>query len=454
MAREILRLAQSLYNKPHLVTGGYLNSVVEYLEDRNSGKVELAVNETLTGRVRELNYNPDTKIGWVSMEGPLTYIQYEGLCGPSGPSYQTIRDEVKQMLSSGAKYIVLDQDSPGGEAYQAFETAKFVRQEADKYGAKVIAYVDGMSASASYVFSSVADEVIMNPQAEVGSIGVVVKLRNMNEAMKKAGVEDTYIYAGDSKVPFDADGKFTPEFLDDIQEKVNALYVEFAQHVSTMRGISYESVVATQAKTFMADQAIQLGLADKKMTLSEFAEYLADISQSGGNMPIGNLFKQTKNEVNPTMSVNMAKLEELQTQLSQYEAQLSTLQASLEEMGGVKAALEAALGEKETALADAQALVAKLEEEKVEQKLQARKDKLAAVTSADQVEALAASLSSLDDAAFSTVVGAMAAQAKALENSEMFTEVGDQGVEASVEDVAAPKTSTTDALIQARLQNR
>lgn len=453
MAREILRLAQSLYNKPHLVTGGYLNSVVEYLEDRNSGKVELAANETLTGRVRELNYNPDTQIGWLSMEGPLTYIQYEGLCGPSGPSYQTIRDEVQQMLSSGAKLIVLDQDSPGGEAYQAFETAKFVRQEADKYGAKVIAYVDGMSASASYVFSSIADEVIMNPQAEVGSIGVVVKLRNMNEAMKRAGVEDTYIYAGDSKVPFDADGKFTPDFLEDIQGKVNALYVEFAQHVSAMRGISHESVVATQAKTFMADQAIELGLADKKMTLSEFAEYLADISQSGGNMPIGNIFKQTKNEVTPNMSVDMAKLEELQTQLSQYETQLSTLQASLEDMGGLKAALEAALGEKETALADAQALVAKLEEEKVEQKLQARKEKLASVVAQDQVEGLVSSMASLDDAAFETVVGAMATSTKAVQESEMFTEVGDAGVTASTEE-ATPKTSTTDELIKARLQNR
>lgn len=449
MAREILRLAQSLYNKPHLVTGSYLNSVVEYIEDRNSGKVELAAYETLNGRVRELNYNPDTKIGWVSMEGPLTYIQYEGLCGPSGPSYQTIRDEVQQMLSSGAKLIVLDQDSPGGEAYQAFETAKFVRQEADKYGAKVIAYVDGLSASASYIFSSIADEVIMNPQAEVGSIGVVVKLRNMNEAMRRAGVEDTYIYAGDSKVPFDADGKFTPEFLEDIQGKVNTLYVEFAQHVSAMRGISYESVVSTQAKTFMADQAIELGLADKKMTLSEFAEYLADISQSGGNMPIGNIFKQTKNEVTPNMSVDMAQLEELQTQLSQYETQLSTLQASLEEMGGVKAALEAALGEKETALTEALDKVAKLEEEKVEQKLQARKDKLASVVAADQVEGLVASLSTLDDAAFETVVGAMAVKTKAVEDSEMFTEVGSHGAEA-VETPAAEKEDTTTALLKQR----
>jgi len=451
MAREILRLAQSLYNKPHLVTGGYLNSVVEYLEDRNSGKIELAVNDTLTGRVRELNYNPDTKIGWVSMEGPLTYIQYEGLCGPSGPSYQTIRDEVKQMLSSGAKYIVLDQDSPGGEAYQAFETAKFVREEADKYGAKVIAYVDGMSASASYVFSSVADEVIMNPQSEVGSIGVVVKLRNINEAMKKAGVEDTYIYAGDSKVPFDAEGKFTPEFLDDIQGKVNALYVEFAKHVSTMRGISYESVVATQAKTFMADQAIELGLADKKMTLSEFAEYLADISQSGGNMPIGNLFKSTKNEVNPTMSQEqLAQFEEMQTQMS-------AMQASLEEAVSMKASLEALIGEKETALAEALSQVAQLQEEKVAQKLQARKDKLSAVMAADKVEGVAASLASLDDAAFETVLNSFSVQAKAVAESDLFTEMGAQGVEAEATEateVAKPTTMSLDEVLKARLQIR
>jgi len=279
---------------------------------------------------------------------------------------------------------------------------------------------------------------------------------NDSKALEQKGYERTFVTAGSEKIPFAEDGSFRKEFIQDLQDKVDALYKDFTEYVAEHRGMSVEAVRNTEAKTFLSEEAVALGLADKIMTLEDFYSYLSSEAQSNktGKEMNNRIFKFMKNEVTPNMSVDMPKLEELQTQLSDYQAQVTTLQASLEDMTQLKAALEAALGEKETALADAQALVAKLEEEKVEQKLQARKDKLATVTSADQVEALAASLSSLDDAAFSTVVGAMAVQAKAVENSEMFTEVGDQGVEASVEDVAAPKTSTTDALIQARLQNR
>lgn len=444
MANEVLRLTQSLYNKPHLVTGAFLDNVIEYLDDRNSANVELSARETIEGKKRDLNYNPDTKIGWVSMEGPLTYLQYEGLCGPSGPSYQTIRDEVQQMLSSGAKLIVLDQDSPGGEAYQAFETAKFVRQEADKYGAKVIAYVDGISASASYVFSSVADEVIMNPQAEVGSIGVVVKLRNINGAMKSAGVEDTYIYAGESKVPFDEEGKFTPEFVSDLQEKVDALYVDFVQHVATTRGISTESVVATQAKTYMADQAIALGLADKKMTLSEFAEYLADISQPGVNMPVGHLFKFNKNEETLNMPVETTTLAQMQEQLASVEAQLSEAQGAVVELAQAKeqlAQMQEMVATTEASLTEAKSALEAAAQEKEQMKADARKEKLAAVLSAEQVEGVFPALAGLEDAAFEAVLNSYTVSAKATEQSEMFQEVGSTA-SAEVEEVVEEDATT------------
>lgn len=450
MAHETLRLAQSLYNKPHLVTGDFLDSVIEYLGDRNTGNVELSARETLAGRSRDLNYNPDTQIGWVSMEGPLTYLQYEGLCGPSGPSYQKIRDEVKQMLDSGAKLIVLDQDSPGGEAYQAFETAEYIRQEADKHGAKIIAYVDGMSASASYVFSAVADEVIMNPQAEVGSIGVVVKLRNINGAMRNAGVEDTYVYAGESKVPFDEDGKFTPDFINDLQEKVDSLYVDFVQHVSTMRGISPESVVATQAKTFMADQAITLGLADKKMTLSEFAEYLADISQSGGTMPIGNIFKTNKQEDD----LEMTALAQAQEQIASLEASLVEAQAAVVELAQVKEQLtqmKEAAATTEAALKEAQAQLEAVAQEKEQMKAEARKEKLAAVMSDEQVENVFQALAGLDDTAFEAVLQSYSLAAKAVEDGMMFQEVGGQGAVETQAD--ATQEDTTTKLLKQRFAN-
>lgn len=452
MAHELLRLTQSLYNKPHLITGPYLNEIIPFLEARNTeGKIQLAVLDTLTPKSRSLNYNPDTKIGYVSMEGPLTYLQYYGLCGPSGPSYQTIRDEVNQMLEAGAKYVVLDQDSPGGEAYMAFETAAHIRAKADEYGAKIISYVDGLSASASYAFSAVADEVIMNPQSEVGSIGVVVKLRNTNEAMKKMGVEDTYVFAGDSKIPFDSEGKFSEGFLSDIQEKVNVLYESFAEHVSSFRNISKETVVSTQAKTFGPQRAIELGLADKQMTLDEFGSYLESLTQNGVQMPIGNLFKSNKNEE----TLDMTQLADLQTEPAGLQSQLADAQLAVAELATTKealATLQSAFAEKETALAAALDQVKQLQGAQEQMKAQARKDKLSAVLAADQVDGMFASLETLSDDAFETVLSGFAAQKKVVEASDLMQELGGEGGDVEAQSQENDKAAlNTEAALKQRL---
>lgn len=452
MAHELYRLREKLCNTPHLIHPTSFETIIDYVEKRcEDGESGEAVQAT-----SRYSYNQDLQVAVLNIDGPLTYkpVTMMGFdCG--GTSYQQLKEDFSYLVESGAKTVALNISSGGGEAYQVFATARYMKELAVKNEVKLLSFVDGMAASAAYALASIGDEIILNEGSEVGSIGVVVRLMNDSKKLEKEGVQRIFVTAGDSKVPFDKEGNFRDGFLADLQEKVDFLYDEFTEFVATNRSLSVDAVRATEAKTFLPEKALQLGLADSVMNSEEFYTYLADSVQRKENTMLKTkLFGMNNKEETIDMSVNMAQLEELQTQLSQYEAKLSTLQASLEEMGGVKAALEAALGEKETALADAQALVAQLEQEKVEQKLQARKDKLAAVTSADQVEALAASLSSLDDAAFSTVVGAMAVQAKAVENSEMFTEVGDQGVEASVEDVAAPKTSTTDALIQARLQNR
>ena len=55
---------------------------------------------------------------------------------------------------------------------------------------------------------------------------------------------------------------------------------QFITHVATNRGISEETVEATQAKMFSANKALELGLVDKIMTNEEFYEYLADISSN------------------------------------------------------------------------------------------------------------------------------------------------------------------------------
>lgn len=451
MPHKLLRLTEKLYNTPHLITTSSFDRVIGYLEDRNSGAFEMAVKDAGVSKERYLSYNPDTQIGYVSMDGPLTYIEYEGLCGPSGPSYQAIRDESTQLLEAGAKIIVLDQSSPGGEAYMAFETARHIREQADKYGAKIIAYVDGLSASASYAFSAVADEIIMNPMAEVGSVGVVVKLRNVNKAMKEMGIEDTYVYAGKSKIPFDSEGNFSEETLSDIQRKVDILYEEFVSHVAQFRNISKEAVVNTEAKTFLANDAIALGLADKQMTLEEFSNYLADIVERGDNMPIKNILgfktKEEPLEMAEQDGDFAAQLESLKKQhsveLASFKEQLETLQAAFEEQGAALLQAKEVISQMEAAsVAD-----------KKEMKLKERTNALAECMDADAAKVNAMALEALDDDAFAVVLSGYQAQRKALEGSDLFkrvSEVGEENQPTAHQAVVDTATEATLALMRAR----
>jgi len=75
--------------------------------------------------------------------------------------------------------LVLDMDSPGGEATGINELAEMIFQAR---GIKPIkAYVGGQAASASYWIASAADEVIVDDTAQLGSVGVVLSLRKRED---------------------------------------------------------------------------------------------------------------------------------------------------------------------------------------------------------------------------------------------------------------------------------
>ena len=295
---KLLRLTSILYNTPHLMLPASLERVFTYLDDRNN-HAELAVQLEKKPKERNVQYVAETQVGVLSVSGPLTYIEYEAMCGEQNSSYQQIVDDFDKLCSMGAKTIVMDVDSPGGMAYGMAETGRYLRKKADEKGIQLVAYVDGVSASAAFGLSVAAHEIIANPDAELGSVGVVVKLRNMNKAMNNAGVEDTYIYAGDSKIPFKEDGSFREDFLADIQYKVDALYQQFTEYVADMRGIDVGVVKSTQAKVLIAQDAIKIGFADKVMTREDFSNYLADLVEK----PMRFSFKSKGENKNMTTDV-------------------------------------------------------------------------------------------------------------------------------------------------------
>jgi signal peptide peptidase SppA len=443
MSHELIRLTSKLYNTPHLVEEHYLNSVMTYLNDRNLNKIEMAVEKKVKS-TKELAYNPDTKVGVLAIQGPLTYLQHDAVCSEPAVSYSQLQNEFDMMIKAGAETIVLDVDSPGGEAYGMYELGRYLRSEADKNNIQLISYVDGLAASAGYGLASAAHKIIANPMAEVGSVGVVVKLRNSNKAMQKMGVEDTYIYAGKSKIPFDAEGGFTESFLSDIQEKVDSLYSSFVSYVADMRGISVESVKNTEAKTFLVDKALELGLVDEVMSREQFFTYLADVVQKEEKM-LGShkLFKTSK--VEETFDMNeltelTAKLEGVQTLLADAEV---AKEAALSELTSKVAELSVAVEK----IASLEAVVAQADASEATRKTEARKQRLSQVVPADKVEALMSTVGVLDEASFEAIATTFEAQAKVEKENVLFKEIGVDG------EADSTKEDATTKLIKAKYKN-
>lgn len=451
MAHSLLRLKEKICNTPHLMHPASFEIVIQYLNERNNEdfKLDTAVEDNRESNSR-YSFNKDIGVAVLNIDGPLSYkpVTMMGFdCG--GASYQQIKEDFTYLVDSGAKTIAFSVSSGGGEAFQMMPTANYMRKLATENDVRIITYVDGLSASAAYGLSVIADELIMAPSSEVGSVGVLVRLMNDSKALEKEGYERTFISAGDDKIPFDADGSFRKEFLEDIQGKVDTLYEEFTGFVAEHRNLSVEAVKSTQARTFLPKEAIELGLADRVMTLEEFYTHLADTAQKQeGGMLKTKLFAQF-NKTEETLDM---------TQLAELQEQLQGAQLSVADLTSKFEAASLLLTEKETALAAALSEVAQMKEAvasaeaaAVAVKMDARKSKLATVMSADKVEGVSASLSTLDDSAFETVLSGFAAQRQALEASDMFTELGDQGTEVVPEANASKSKDVTEDLIKQKL---
>ena len=445
MAHELARFRSKLFDTPLLVDSKSFESILNYVDKRCEGTVDVVQKEASSefSMYSTLHY-AESNLGVIHISGPLTNKStgWEALCG--GTSYESIKEDFEALLEAGTKTVAFMVESGGGEAYGMMDTGNYLRKLADENGVRIISYVDGLSASAAYGLTAISDEIISNKNSEIGSIGVLIRLMNDSKSLEMKGYERSFISAGTQKIPYSEDGSFRKEFLDDLQYKVDALYTDFTEYVAEHRNLTVEAVRNTQANTFLADDAIALGLADKVMTQEAFYSYLSGQAQNNkeGSSMSNRIFKFSKTNTEETLEM---------TQLADLQSQLTAANEQLAEFSSVKEAftlLQTSITEKDAALAQALADVAQMKEAAVAVKMDSRKSKLAAVMSADKIEAVSASLSTLDDSAFETVLSGFAAQKQALEASEMFTEIGDQGTEAVVETTSKAKTSTEDLIKQ------
>lgn len=228
-----------------------------------------------------LRAGPDQRLGLHSdqiPEGSTAVIpirgeifKYDQECGPRG-TMSIINDIRTADMNPKISSVVLVIDSPGGQVQHTDLLADTIMESETP----VVAYVEGIAASAAYWIACSAQKIIASSDLDrIGSIGTMASVVDLQPYYEEMGVKFHEIYASKSKDKnkdyrdilegkYDGYRKAT---LDRINEK-------FHTGVKANRPGVDESVLT--GKVYFAPEAIELGLIDEINTF----DYAVDLSIS------------------------------------------------------------------------------------------------------------------------------------------------------------------------------
>lgn len=197
-----------------------------------------------------------------------------------GTSTQQFAQQFRSALNDPqVSAIVIDVDSPGGSVFGVQELASEIYQARGQK--PIVAVADSLMASAAYWIGTAADELVVTPSGEVGSIGVIAQHVDVSREQEAAGITNTLITAGKYKGEGNPYQPLEDEARQYLQQRVDQYYGMFVQAVARHRGASVSDVRSGfgQGRTVGSQEAVRLGMADRIATLDQT---IARLLGSGG----------------------------------------------------------------------------------------------------------------------------------------------------------------------------
>lgn len=267
---------QAVFETPWAITEAKYRAICALIETRAAG---LHIPQAEIDAVRAAAPAPSRPGGGAVAVIPVFGVLAQRLNLMSemsgGTSTEMLAASLRQALADETVgSIVLNIDSPGGSVYGVAELADIV------YSARgqkpVVAVANSLAASAAYWLASQADEVVVTPSGQAGSIGVFACHFDESGAYAQEGIVPTLISAGRYKTEGNAYEPLTDEARQSIQAEVNYYYDMFTAAVARGRGVKAAEVRAGfgEGRVVNARDAVRLGMADRVATLDDTIQRL------------------------------------------------------------------------------------------------------------------------------------------------------------------------------------
>ena len=180
-----------------------------------------------------------------------------------------VRDLKSHRDNPLVRAVVLRINSPGGVVGPTQELFRAV-QRLREAGKPVVASLGAVAASGGYYVAVAADSIYANPGTLTGSIGVIMQMANLENLMKKVGVDYVVIKSGQFKDVGNISRPMTPEERRVLQALLDDVHRQFIDAVAEGRKLDRARVVQfADGRVFSGAQAKSLAMVDELGGLEE-----------------------------------------------------------------------------------------------------------------------------------------------------------------------------------------
>jgi len=171
------------------------------------------------------------------------------------------------MADASVSAVVLDIDSPGGSVFGIEELGDKIFSA--RGGKPIVAVANSYAASAAYWVATAADELVVAPGGQAGSVGVMAVHVDASGLNEQVGLRPTYVHYGKNKVEYSEDFPLSEDARDELQRTVDAYGKRFDAAVARNRGTTAAEVRDNfgQGRVYLAKEAVSRGMADRVDTL-------------------------------------------------------------------------------------------------------------------------------------------------------------------------------------------
>lgn len=204
----------------------------------------------------------------LSAKTGIGLVEVKGMILDSKETIRQLRHFQKQ---DGVKAVVLRVDSPGGIVAPSQE----IFEEVKKFAArkKIIVSMGSLAASGGYYISAPATMIYANPGTITASIGVILKLSNIEALMDKIGIKSHTLKTGKYKDSGSPLREFSPEDRAMLQSVIDNTHEQFIRAVAEGRKLPVEEVrKIADGRILSGEQARGFKLVDRLGTLQDAIE--------------------------------------------------------------------------------------------------------------------------------------------------------------------------------------